>query len=473
MRGTTPKQPDEPKTTHVAAASSRGLVRGIVSSFASRGIAALVPLTMIPIMLPALGTATYGAWMAIVSITSMLIWADLGLGNGLLTRLSRHLADDDHGSARRDILATYSIVSFVGCLLGILTLVSPLFVSWPELLNAPESSAGSVTSIAILCLLLFCINMPLSLIQRVQYAAQQVAISNLFTAAGPVVSLALTFGSTRSDLSATLVVGSATIGPLIANLAATVWFFIHNRTLIPSFADRKGAELLTLLSLGGLFVLISTVSSIAINSDSMIIARTLDAVRVADYAVAARVMAAMGLLINLVNLPLWPAAGNALARGDVAWVIRIARRMMILSVVFVGLSSMVVLAVSEPLMGVLSQGLVERDLALLICLGAWYTVVALTSPMMMVQNAAGVLVPQLVGWTLFLCVSLPLKVLGISKLGLYAAPLVGALAYCALVLPFALWGFRRSMNLAKTKHGSQGAASADESVGDGVSNTDS
>ena len=55
-------------------------------------------------------------------------------------------------------------------------------------------------------------------------------------------------------------------------------------------------------------MLISTISSIAINLDSIVIARTLGASRVADYAVAARVMAAMGLLINLVNLPFWPAA---------------------------------------------------------------------------------------------------------------------------------------------------------------------
>ena len=110
-------KPEESTSTEDNAVRTRLLVRGVISSFASRGLAALVPLAMIPLMLTALGTTVYGAWMAIVSITSMLVWADLGLGNGLMTRLSRHLAHDDHRFARRDILATYAIVSLVAFLL--------------------------------------------------------------------------------------------------------------------------------------------------------------------------------------------------------------------------------------------------------------------------------------------------------------------------------------------------------------------
>jgi len=444
-------QPEAATPADSGTARGRRLARGIVSSFASRGVAALVPLVMIPIMLPALGAPTYGSWMTIASITAMLIWADLGLGSGLLTRLSRHLANNDHLSGRRDILATYSIVGLVACVLSILTVVSPMFMSWPRLLNISESFSESVTSIAIVCLLCFFFNMPLSLIQRVQYASDQVNSSNLFTSTGPIISLALTLGATRAQLPAALIVGSATVGPLIANVGATIWFFGHNKFLIPRSSDRKGAEPLALLSLGGLYVLITMSSSLAINSDSLVIAHTLGPAEVAAFAVAARVMAAMGLLISLVNLPLWPAAANALARGDTAWVRRTTHRMTLVSVVFVGCSSLVIMIISEPLIAALSKGLVGRDLALLACLGVWWTVVALTSPLMMVQNAAGVLVPQLVGWVVFLLASLPLKVLAVSSLGLYAGPLVGAVSYSVVVLPSALWGYKRSMQLAERK----------------------
>lgn len=461
-------QREAPTSSDAGSARSRNLVRGIVSSFLSRGVAALVPLAMIPVVLPELGASTYGAWMTIVSITAMLVWADLGLGNGLLTRLSAHLSKDDRLSARRDILATYSIVAVVGGILSILTLASPLVVSWPRILNAGGSSADAVTPIALVCMLSFWANMPLSLIQRVQYAAQQVGISNAFTATGPVISLLLTLWATGSDQTPVLIVFSATVGPLIANLAATAWFFSRNPSLIPRLADRRGAQPLALLSLGGLFVLITMFSSLASNSDSMVIAHTLGAVQVADFAVAARVMASMGLVISLVNLPFWPATANALARGDTAWVHRTTRRMALLSGTFVALPTVAIMAISDPLVGALSQGLVERDLLLIGCLGAWWAIVAVTSPMMMVQNAAGVLLPQLIGWVLFLSVSLPIKVFAVPQLGVFAGPLVGAIAYCVLVLPFALWGYRRSMALAKAKATNQAASSADQAPKDDV-----
>jgi len=446
------------------AARSRRLFRGIASSFASRGLSALVPLAMVPIMLPALGSATYGSWMTIVSITAMFTWADLGLGSGLLTRLSKHLANADVSAARRDILTTYSIVTLVGGVLGALTLVSPLFVSWAGLLNASGTPVREVDSIALVCLSIFFANMPLSLIQRVQYAAQEVNVSNLFTALGPMISLVLTLAATAGAQSTALVVCSATIGPLIANIAATAHFFSRNRALIPLLVDRRGAEPLVLISLGSLFVLITVFSSLAINSDNMVVAHTLGTTEVAEYAVAARVMGAMGLIIGLVNLPLWPATASALARGDTAWVRRTTRRMALASGAFVAIACCVILLVSGPLVSVLSHGLVERDLALLAFLGVWWTVVAVTSPAMMVQNAAGVLKPQLIGWALFLIVSLPMKVLAVPRLGLYAGPLVGAICYATLVLPSALFGYRRSMCMAvgSVKDGC-GIVSAEES----------
>ena len=124
--------------------------------------------------------------------------------------------------------------------------------------------------------------------------------------------------------------------------------------------------------------------------------------------------------------------------------------MALVSVAFIGLSSLIIISMSDWLFGLLSQGMVERDLALLACLAAWWTAIANVA----IDDGTerrGVLVPQLVGWVLFLCVSLPLKMIAVTNLGLYAAPLVGVLAYCALVFPSALFGFRRSMHASEEK----------------------
>lgn len=428
---------------------NRRLIRGILSSFLSRGVAALVPLALIPMLLPVLGPATYGAWMTVVSIVGMLIWADLGLGNGLLTRLSRHLSAGDVTAARKDIFATYSILTLVATILVVLVSVSPLIINWELILNTEGSDAEAVIQIVLICLLCFFINVPISLIQRILFASQMVTISNAFAAAGSVLSLILAFLAINMNLSPAWIVLGATAGPLVANIGATIWFFVRNRSLIPSFADNSASSRQAILSLGGIFVLLSLSSAIASNSDSLIIAQTMGAENVASFAVSSRILGALGLIINLVNLPLWPVAADALARRDFAWVRKAVFRMTLLSGGFVLVSTVIITAISDPLIELIGQGMVHAELPLVMSLGVWWTVVALASPMMMVQNSAGVLLPQLCGWVLFLLVSVPVKILLIPSIGTFAGPMVGALVYVLFVIPFSIWGYRRATDITK------------------------
>ncbi len=81
-------------------ARSRRLIKGIGSSVVARAATSLLPLLLIPLTIRYLGTEQYGIWMAITSVTSMLLWADLGLGNGLLTKLAPLVAKGSWADGR-------------------------------------------------------------------------------------------------------------------------------------------------------------------------------------------------------------------------------------------------------------------------------------------------------------------------------------------------------------------------------------
>jgi O-antigen/teichoic acid export membrane protein len=57
------------------------------------------------------------------------------------------------------------------------------------------------------------------------------------------------------------------------------------------------------------------------------VARVLGLDAAGHYSVVSRLYLALGLCVTLVNLPLWPANAEALARGEVTWVRRSTRRM--------------------------------------------------------------------------------------------------------------------------------------------------
>src|SRR5689334_5600408 len=96
----------------------RRLARSIGTSLLGRMAAALAPLITTPVSFGYLGTERYGLWMAVTAVTSMAVFADLGLGNSLMTRLPRLLANDDFDGAKRDVSTAHLSLGAMAVLLA-------------------------------------------------------------------------------------------------------------------------------------------------------------------------------------------------------------------------------------------------------------------------------------------------------------------------------------------------------------------
>ncbi len=72
------------------APASVNLCEAFSQAAVSRGSAAIAPFALIYILLPAMGEHIFGAWLTIASLTGMMVWADLGLGNGFLPNFCVH-----------------------------------------------------------------------------------------------------------------------------------------------------------------------------------------------------------------------------------------------------------------------------------------------------------------------------------------------------------------------------------------------
>ena len=72
-----------------------------------------------------------------------------------------------------------------------------------------------------------------------------------------------------------------------------------------------------------------------------------------------------------------------------------------------------------------------------------WAVVALLSPLFMVQNSIGMLRPQLFSWPLFLTLSLATKLVVGNSQGAEWVPLAGAAVYTVVMVPAAVSGYRK------------------------------
>lgn len=437
----------------LGAGRSRRLFGGVASSIASRAVGAVSPLVLVPLTLGYLGPELYGLWVSIVALTSMALWADLGLGNGLLTRLIPVLTAGDRPAARRLIATGYAALLVVG-LVGVAALALAAWsLPWSAILSIADPAAAQKAPVmALITIGGFLVNIPLSLVQRVQYANQQVSQSNMWQASGSVAGVAGAWAAVEAGLDVYWVLGAVAAGPILANLANSWWFYARNADLIPTLAgaDRETAR--SIFALGSRFFLMSVMSSLALNADNLIIAHTLGLTAVAAYSVPYRAMNALGLLVTLLNLPLWPANGEALAQGDIRWVRHITQRMTVVSATAVLIPGVVLALASQPVFSLwLGKVQAPPPPGLVILLTAWWVCVAAASPRFMVQNALSLVRPQLRGWALFLVLSLPLKYLGAQFLGLDGVVLAGIGAYVAAMWPNAILGYRTALATAVSK----------------------
>ena len=425
---------------------SRRLKSGVVATLIGRGATALVPLVLIPIMLNYLGPELFGLWVTISGVTAMALWADFGLGNGLMTKLSACFASSDWAMAKRYVSTAYAtliITMFASCA-ALWTLSGA--IPWHLLdLSGPGSSRTAQT-MTLACVTGFLVNIPLALVQRIQFAYQHVVQSNIWQLVGCGLAVFLTWAAVRADAGPVVAITTAALGPVIANLTNTIVVFRgFGSKLRPHLRAIEPSSALSMVKVGALFLVLSIITAAALNADSLIIARAAGFVEVTNFSVPYKVFTVLALFVTLVNLPLWPANAEALARHDYEWVRRLTTRMTVISVAGV-LAGGAFMAVVAP--GFLSAWLavdVRGGRALFVALGIWWLVVASAAPRFMVQNSVANLSPQLVGWSLYLALSIPLKWWSVHHFGLVGIPIVASVLYITILWPTAAIGYRTTI----------------------------
>lgn len=441
-------------TARGAAARGRRLVSGIATTALSRSIGLLAPLILIPVHVRYLGGDIYGLWMAVIGLTGMAAFADLGLGNGLMTRLSSCYATADADRARRYISSAYATLGSLALAACSMLLFTADLIPWSSIFNTAGSATPSdARVIAVVCLTAFICNIPLSLINRVQYAYQQVGTSNMWQAAGSAAALPLALTAVHAGARADVVVAATMAGPILGNVCNSGWFYCRKMPeLAPRLRHVDAGALKHLFQLSGLFLTLTIIMSMANNADTLIIAYVLDLQSVTAYAVPAKLCSVVGMLVSLLNLPLWPANADALTRGHLDWVRRTTRRMTLISALAVLAPSAVLVLGGPVILSPSATGIaVEPDRWLFAGLVAWWMLLAAASPRFMVQNAAGVIRPQLVGWLLYLLLSLPAKWFAATRVGIAAVPFAGVAVYLVTVLPAAARGYRLALSQHPTR----------------------
>jgi O-antigen/teichoic acid export membrane protein len=187
-----------------------------------------------------------------------------------------------------------------------------------------------------------------------------------------------------------------------------------------------------------MFFVLQCAYTLAFTSDNIVIAQILGATAVAVYAVPQKLFSFVSMVVSLAINPLWPAYGEAIARGDVAWVRRVFFGSLWLTLaVTVPVCTLLALAGPWILRVAVGKSL-HAPMSLLVVLALWGVVSTVSTAFSMLLNGAGVLKVQTMIAVVVSLSNLALSIYLTRRLGVVGVCLGSIVTQLLITLPVSL-----------------------------------
>jgi O-antigen/teichoic acid export membrane protein len=429
----------------------RRILISTITSVVARLVGIAVTLISVPLTIGYLGVERYGMWMTISSVIALLSFADLGIGNGLVTSLANADGNNDRRAAKTYVSSAFFLLTGISLALGGSFALAYPWVPWSRVLNittpAAIAEAGPALAVFAAC---FLMNLPLGIVQRIQMGYQQGFTANLWQAFGALLSLVALLVAIYFEAGLPWLVLASVGAPLIGTAFNGLQIFWRSyRWLIPNWSCFDAASGKAVMKTGLLFFVLQVAGGVAFLSDNIVIAHILGQEAVAQYAVPAKLFALAPTILSMVLNPLWPAYGEAKARGDLAWIKRTLYRSLLLGFLVNGPIAVALTAFGKPVVSAWAGPEVAPTFLLLASLGVWTLIVAVTGPLAMFLNGIGVVRFQVACALAMAVTNILLSILFTSQVGVSGVVLGSIVSTTAcIVVPTLVYlpRFFRAMN---------------------------
>lgn len=390
-----------------------------VGSALATAVSIITSIITVSISLSYLGVERFGMWLLLISFKAMLVFADLGIGNGLLNLVSTAYGRDDRDNVKIQISSALAILGLISCIISIVFIVIYPMVHWDAVFNVTTEQASKEAGPTI-AIFMFCsiLNIPISIVSRIFDGYQEAYINSLWSVIGNITSLLFLFLFINLNTGLPFIVLALVGAPLLAQIFNGLFLFLHQKTwLKPKISFFSIKSTITILRLGSLFFILQLATSIGYESDTLLITQFIGVEAVADYAIPKRLFSMATIILGFVLSPLWPAYSEAISRKDSDWVKYIFFRSLRLSIFFGIVSAILLVSFSRLIIKMWVGEVIFPTWLLLIGLASWLILYSTLAPCAMLLNGASIVKFQVIIAIMMTTVNILCSILLVQKIG--------------------------------------------------------
>jgi O-antigen/teichoic acid export membrane protein len=286
---------------------------------------------------------------------------------------------------------------------------------------------------------------------RVYAAYQEAFVSGLWAVAALVVGLVATLAAVQHRAPLPTLLVAVTVPPLLVTAVnCLVLFGWQRRQLRPSLRTFRKSTARELLSSGMLFLVLQLAFGVAYASDNVIAARVTTVEQVTLLAVVAKPFSLLATLLGFALTPLWPAYGEAVARGDHRWATRMFCRSLLGVAALATLGSALLVPLGPRLLAWWVGRAVDPTTGLLVSQAVWTICLAVGSTMGVFMNGINLLRPQMALALVATVLAPAAKTWMVGRWGLVGIGWGNVLAWLVVSTPLALMLARHLRALGET-----------------------
>ena len=312
-----------------AARRDRSIRLAVATSFLSKAGTALFQLLSIPVAIRVLGREEFGLYTTVNFTLATVALLQIGIGPALAHGLSGAKARGTPGESKQLASTAFFLMAGMAVLAGLLLSLVLLAVPLPSLFGTEFAGKESALRPALWTgLALFLLLFVLNLTDRVREGLLEAASNNLWGAAGNVIA-AVAVGVGVFFMPQVWFLVLAVHGSLvIAKLCNTVSLWRQHPEVRPAWTRFRLPVAKHLFTDGLAFSACTLVAGIVeYNFAGWLTGRTGGPSATALYGVFVSLTIMQLGFVMMLSTPTWPAVAEALARGDLAWAKRAARRL--------------------------------------------------------------------------------------------------------------------------------------------------
>jgi len=424
---------------------SRGLASATLTALFGKGTSLLVSAATVPLTVRYLGAEGYGLWITISSAATMFFVLDIGIASTLTNLISEAYAADDKERAATYFATAFWLVLGISVLLGLVGWMLWPYIHWVSIFHVQNPALVHDTSRAMAAaFIVFLLALPTGLATKVLGGYQELHASNLFAAAGSVLSLLVVIAVVYFHGSLPLLVAGFAGSAVAANAACLLWICLFHKPWMKPWPRRVNPSCIgRIFRTGTQFFAIQLAGLVIFSSGNLIISHYLSPTQVTPYAITWRLVSYITAVQVLILPALWPAYSEAYAKGHLPWIRSTYNRVRWITVAVLAVGCSTMLLVGRDIVRIWAGPAAVPSALLLRLMCVWMIIFAVTNNQSYLMGATFRVSKQAIASSLAAVANLALSILWVKTMGPAGVVLATIVSYLVFIVTVTTWEVRR------------------------------